>query len=152
MRRAIILASFFAASIAVAASSAHNHKTDDRGVWLQIARAPIKMRSAKNPYEGQQGAVAAGKKLFRQHCAECHGDDATGAHGPNLRSPGVQNATPGELAWFLRNGNLVRGMPPWAGIPDERRWQIVTYLKSLGVAANSDASKARTPTGGEPAE
>jgi mono/diheme cytochrome c family protein len=132
MRRALILVSLFAASIAAAASSAHKHKTDDRGVWLEIARAPVKTRSVKNPYQGQADAVAAGEKLFRQHCAECHGDDATGAHGPNLRSPGVQNATPGELAWLLRNGNLAHGMPPWAGIPEQRRWQIITYIKSLG--------------------
>jgi mono/diheme cytochrome c family protein len=139
MRRALILISLFASSIAVAASSTHNHKTDDRGVWLEIARAPMKTRSVKNPYEDQQDAVAAGEKLFHQHCAECHGHDATGAHGPNLRSPGVQNATPGELAWLLRNGNLMHGMPPWAGIPEQRRWQIVTYLKNLGSATDSSA-------------
>ena len=140
MKRALILVSLFAASIAAAASSTHIHKVDDRGVWLEIARAPIKMRSLKNPYEGQPDAVAAGEKLFRQHCAECHGDDATGAHGPNLRSQGVQNATPGELAWVLRNGNLVHGMPPWSGIPEQRRWQIITYLKSLGPAPGVSAT------------
>jgi hypothetical protein len=43
----------------------------------------------------------------------------------------VQNATAGELVWFLRNGNLWSGMPSWSGLPKERRWQIVTYLKSL---------------------
>jgi len=43
----------------------------------------------------------------------------------------VRKATPGELAWLLRNGNLARGMPPWAGIPEQRRWQIVAYLKTL---------------------
>jgi mono/diheme cytochrome c family protein len=152
MRRALILVSLLAASIAAASSSTHNHKSDDRGVWLDIARAPVKARSLKNPYEGQPDAVAAGEKLFRQHCAECHGDDATGAHGPNLRSPGVQNATPGELAWLLRNGNLVHGMPPWAGIPEQRRWQIIAYLKSLGVTASAGASTARTPTRHEEAE
>jgi mono/diheme cytochrome c family protein len=140
MYRVLILVSLFAASIAAAASSAHNHRTDDRGVWLEIARAPVKMRSVKNPYEGQPDAIAAGEKLFRQHCAECHGDDATGTHGPNLRANGVQNATPGELAWLLRNGNLVHGMPPWAGLPEQRRWQIITYLKSLGAAARTSAS------------
>jgi hypothetical protein len=43
----------------------------------------------------------------------------------------VQNATSGELVWFLRNGNLWLGMPSWSGLPVQRRWQIVTYLKSL---------------------
>jgi mono/diheme cytochrome c family protein len=99
----------------------------------------VKARDRKNPYEGQSDAVLAGQKLFRQHCAECHGDDARGAgHAANLRSSGVQNATPGELAWFLRNGNLAKGMPSWSGIPEERRWQIVTYLKTLGVGATAE--------------
>ena len=59
---------------------------------------------------------------------------------PNLRSPGVQNATPGELAWLLRNGNMTHRMPPWAGIPEQRRWQIVAFVKSLGVETKSTAS------------
>ncbi len=45
--------------------------------------------------------------------------------------PFVQNATPGEMVWFLRNGNLAAGMPSWSGLPLERRWQIVAYLKTL---------------------
>jgi len=37
----------------------------------------------------------------------------------------------GALFWFL-NGNLKHGMPPsWSRLPDERRWQLVSYLKSL---------------------
>jgi mono/diheme cytochrome c family protein len=107
-------------------------ETDDRGVLQAIAQAPLKTRQWHNPYTDQPEAVRAGEKLFLQHCAECHGSDARGiGSGVNLRLPAVQNATPGELDWFLRNGNLWRGMPSWSGLPEERRWQIVTYLKSL---------------------
>jgi len=132
VRFALILG-FLLASVAAAFGATHRWETDSRGVLLVIAEAPVKTHSWKNPYEGQPDAALAGEKLFRQHCAECHGDDATGlGHAANLRAPSVQNATPGELAWFLRNGNLPRGMPPWAGIPEQRRWQIITYLKTLG--------------------
>jgi mono/diheme cytochrome c family protein len=107
-------------------------ETDDRGVLRAIAQAPLKTRQWHNPYETRPDAALAGEKLFLQHCAECHGSDARGiGSAVNLRLPTVQNATPGELAWFLRNGNLWRGMPSWSGLPEERRWQIVTYLKSL---------------------
>ena len=85
--------------------------------WHAIAQAPAKARTWKNPYDNQPGAIDAGAKLYRQHCAECHGDDARGiGHAADLHSTGVQNATPGELAWFLRNGNLAYGMPSWSGI------------------------------------
>ena len=107
-------------------------ETDDRGVLRAIAQAPLKTRQWHNPYETRPDAAPAGEKLFLQHCAECHGSDARGiGHAVNLRLPAVQNATAGELVWFLRNGNLWRGMPSWSGLPKERRWQIVTYLKSL---------------------
>jgi mono/diheme cytochrome c family protein len=133
MRRAIPLLLFVAsAAFAVAGAGGQKSSGDDRGVLRAIAEAPVATREWQNPYEGQADAVAAGKKLYLRHCAECHGRDARGSgRAVNLRSPGVQNATAGELAWFLRNGNLWRGMPAWSALPVERRWQIVTYLKSL---------------------
>jgi len=106
--------------------------TDSRGVLLAIAEAPAKARDAKNPYEGDPDALLAGKKLYVQHCATCHGKTARGIRDAvNLRASEVQNATPGELEWILRNGNLFHGMPSWSDMPEQRRWQIVTYLKSL---------------------
>jgi mono/diheme cytochrome c family protein len=129
----LLLASIaFAITAAVTAAERDRWARDSRGVLLAIAQAPAKARAQRNPYEGQPDAVAAGEKLYRQKCADCHGDDAKGiGNAANLRMSDVQNATPGELAWLLRNGNLAHGMPPWAGIPEQRRWQIVTYLKTL---------------------
>jgi mono/diheme cytochrome c family protein len=116
----------------VGAAGERERATDDRGVLLVIAQAPAKTRDWKNPYEGNSDALLAGKKLYLQHCAECHGQNARGMRNAiSLRTPQVQNATPGELVWFLRNGNLFHGMPAWSGLPEQRRWQIVTYLKSL---------------------
>jgi len=118
--------------VAVGSASERERETDDRGVLLAIARAPLKTRSWHNPYQGQPDAVLAGKKLFAQHCAECHGPQARGiGRAVNLHLSAVQNATPGELEWFLRNGNLWRGMPSWSGLPEQRRWQLVAYLKSF---------------------
>ncbi|HKV05358.1 MAG TPA: c-type cytochrome [Candidatus Acidoferrales bacterium] len=133
LRPLLISALLLFASLAAGAGAAHDWKRDRRGVLLAIARAPVKARARKNPYEGRADAVAAGKKLYRRHCAECHGGDALGtATVANLRMADVQGATSGELEWFLRNGNLANGMPSWSGLPEQRRWQIVSYIKSLG--------------------
>jgi mono/diheme cytochrome c family protein len=127
----VLLALVFALAGA-AAEQDHAHPTDDRGVLMAIAQAPERTREWRNPYQGQPDAVLAGKKLFQQHCAECHGSNARGrGRAVNLHLSAVQNATAGELEWFLRNGNLWRGMPSWSGLPEQRRWQIVAYLKSL---------------------
>ena len=133
--RLLITALLLIASLAfaiVGAAGERERATDDRGVLLVIAQAPAKTRDWKNPYEGNSDALLAGKKLYLQHCADCHGQNARGMRNAiSLRTPQVQNATPGELVWFLRNGNLFHGMPAWSGLPEQRRWQIVTYLKSL---------------------
>ena len=43
-------------------------------------------------------AVPAGRLLFDDHCAECHGATANGSKkAPSLRVPEVQAATPGTL-------------------------------------------------------
>lgn len=133
--RLLIPAALLVASLAAAVAGAAREReqaTDDRGVLIVIAQAPTAARDWKNPYEGDPDAVLAGKKLYLQHCATCHGQNARGIHNAiSLRTPQVQNATAGELVWFLRNGNLFHGMPSWSGLPEQRRWQIVTYLKSL---------------------
>jgi cytochrome c oxidase cbb3-type subunit 2 len=97
-----------------------------------LGKAPASAASIKNPYEGRPKAIQAGKKLFKRHCAQCHGPEGRGqGKAPDLRSPLIQNAAPGTLLWFLRNGNLKEGMPSWSKLPDERLWQIVSYLKTL---------------------
>ena len=132
MSRLLIPAALALISVAAAGAVARNRGVDRRGVLAAIAQAPAKARTWKNPYDNQPDAVEAGAKLYRQHCAECHGDDARGiGHAADLLSTGVQNATPGELAWFLWNGNLASGMPSWSGLPEQRRWQIISYLKTL---------------------
>jgi mono/diheme cytochrome c family protein len=123
---------FLILSVMTATGAARHRDSPDRSVSSIIAQAPPEARDSRNPFEGQPDAVLAGEKLFRRHCAGCHGEDARGkGRAVNLRSHAVQDALPGELVWFLRNGNLAAGMPSWSGLPEPRRWQIVTYLKSL---------------------
>jgi len=71
MGRLLISALLLLALVAATAGAARDWRTDDRGVLMVIAKAPVKARSRKNPYEGQSDAILAGEKLFKQHCAEC---------------------------------------------------------------------------------
>lgn len=98
--------------------------------WLK--KVPETDRRQVNPYAGQQEAVAAGRLLFLDHCAKCHGEAADGKGSrPSLRTSLIQHATDGDLAWILKNGQVFRGMPSWAGLPEPERWQIVAYIRSL---------------------
>jgi mono/diheme cytochrome c family protein len=44
----------------------------------EVAKAPKKEVARRNPLERDSDAVAAGRKLFALHCAECHGEMAEG--------------------------------------------------------------------------
>jgi mono/diheme cytochrome c family protein len=107
------------------------------GSWLKKVSPDDHARV--NPYAGQPAAIAGGAKLFADHCAKCHGPDALGrGKRPSLRSERVQlQATEGDIFWLLKNGNLRRGMPAWSAIPEPSRWQIIAYVKSLGVASGA---------------
>ena len=100
------------------------------GLWM--TKVPEKDRARQNPFDSEAGAVAAGGKLFRQNCTSCHGDDANGlSNRPSLHSERVRAASPGELEWLLKNGSMRNGMPSWSRLPEQQRWQIVAFLKSL---------------------
>ena len=102
-------------------------------VYSEISKAPEKARAKPNPLEKDLDAVAAGRILFEQRCRECHGDDAMGGKkGPGLRAPEIQNAEPGAIFWILTNGVVRKGMPVWSKLPEPQRWQLVSYIKSLG--------------------
>ena len=97
-----------------------------------LDRAPVSTAARPNPFERRDDARRAGAKLFHHHCASCHGDGAQGRdRTPALASARVQNTAPGTLFWVLRNGSLRGGMPSFSHLPEQQRWQMVTYLKSL---------------------
>jgi len=119
------IAAFLILSCAMAVCAASN------GAWL--TNVPQHDRERVNPYRDQPDAVAAGRRVFLDHCAHCHGKDAEGTKKrPSLRSPRVQQeATDGDLHWLLVNGNRSQGMPSWVKLGDPQIWQVICYVKSL---------------------
>jgi len=101
------------------------------GAWLM--KVPARDREKVNPYRDQTDAVAAGRRIYVDHCAHCHGDDAQGTKKrPSLKSARVQQeATEGDLHWLLVNGNRGQGMPSWTKLGDPQIWQVIAYVKSL---------------------
>jgi mono/diheme cytochrome c family protein len=140
-----------AAALLVASTSitgqekAESKDRKENPVYAELGKAPGKARAKRNPLEKDPEAAAAGRILFEQHCAECHGDTAeSGGKGPSLRAEAVQNAEPGAIFWILTNGVVRRGMPVWSKLPEPQRWQLVSYLKSLGVAPPKPAEAKPT--------
>jgi mono/diheme cytochrome c family protein len=141
----LLMASFVIASLARGQKqkSAGVYKADAL-VYAELSKAPEKAKAKRNPMENAKDSAAAGQNLFEQHCSECHGDSAEGTRkAPSLRAAEVQNAAPGAIFWILTNGVVRRGMPVWSKLPEPQRWQLVTFIKSMGVAANAVDGKAQ---------
>ncbi len=99
-------------------------------VYADLAKAPEKARAKRNPFEKDPEAVDAGRNLFEQHCSECHGNAGDGSRkAPSLRAEEVQSAAPGAIFWIK--------------LPEPQRWQLVSFIKSLGSpSANSRDKKS----------
>ena len=97
-------------------------------------QAPPKARALLNPYAQNPLAKRAGARLYARECAACHGANAGGTRkAPSLIGADVAESAPGALFWVLRNGSLDRGMPSFAHLPEARRWQIISYLRTLRI-------------------
>jgi mono/diheme cytochrome c family protein len=99
-----------------------------------LQRASVLAERRTNPYAGYGNARRAGEKLFRRECSGCHGEAGTGNgrwRTPPLATPLVRRADPGTLFWILRNGSGSHRMPSFSHLPEQQRWQIITYVQSL---------------------
>ena len=105
--------------------------------------APTASAQQSNPYAKQDAAVTAGGKLYATYCVGCHGANGQGTGNvPPLTQGAVQTVSDGEVFWFITTGSVSNGMPAWGMLPEQQRWQLVSFVKSLknsAVAATSSA-------------
>ncbi len=87
------------------------------------------------PLQPDDGNLAAGAKVYREHCAVCHGLPvqketliASGMypHPPKLlEGKGVTDDEPGESYWKVANGIRLTGMPGFRpALSETQMWQV----------------------------
>jgi len=112
--------------------------------------APDSAKTMQNPYEQQTAAINAGKTLYARNCLSCHGKAGHGTGNiPSLVDGKLQGVASGEVFWFITQGDKDNGMPAWAFLPEQSRWQIVTFVEAL--AAGKVAATAANPAPAAPA-
>ena len=75
-------------------------------------------------------SVKKGEKTFNSLCVYCHGAGGSGGKAKKLAG---RNLEVDYMFETITNGKK-RGslnMPPWRKLADEKRWQLVAYVKSL---------------------
>ncbi len=106
---------------------------------LAQGEPPSPYAGQKNPFLWSDTSVQEmGKRVYQQSCLGCHG-----VKGANLATsdfsladyPQRLEERPDLYFWVLSEGRLDKGMPPYkSSLSEEQRWQVLTYLWSLGAA------------------
>src|SRR5262249_11706935 len=91
----LVVASILLASLAMAQGTAEQH-AQKKSFPVVLSKVPAKEAGRPNPMVSDPDAVAAGGKLFGEHCADCHGKSAEGtSRGPSMVSAVMRDAQPG---------------------------------------------------------
>lgn len=129
------------------------------GAWalalIVIAGAGVEGRSqaasgaaaVKNPVASSPESIAAGKAVYQEHCATCHG--TTGKGRPPSPVPGVvmpsnliddtwdHGGSDGEIFDSIKKGiGPSYKMEPWEDrLSDTDIWNTVNYIRSLAASS-----------------
>jgi mono/diheme cytochrome c family protein len=136
---------------------------EDPGIvhWalVQVRTASIKRHAHDQPPAtvNEPAMIQAGARAFAAiGCVNCHGAPGVkwakfseGLHPdpPDLKDL-VDDRTPSQLFWVIKNGINMTGMPSFAlaGAKDEDLWSIVAFLKKLPKISDADYNAWTAPS------
>jgi hypothetical protein len=125
---------------------------------IQVRSASIARHATATPPSdlGDPATVKTGAKEFVEHgCANCHGgpgmewakfSEGLRPDPPDLKEV-VNDRTPAQLFFVIKNGINMTGMPSFAlaGSKDDDLWKIVAFLKKLPTVSEADFKSWTAP-------
>jgi mono/diheme cytochrome c family protein len=97
-------------------------------------------KGRKNPVPPSESAIIAAKPLYKENCAQCHGDTGKGDGSEALRydpkpadftdAPHMNAVTDGALFYQISQGR--KPMPSFKRrMTENQRWQLVLLIRSF---------------------
>lgn len=126
----------FAALLAIIGISLVYSVYQQNKPWI----VPEEFKSLKNPLVPSESNLNSARQLYREECAQCHGDYGKG-DGPQARThkplpadltdaSRMANVTDGEIFYQITEGR--RPMPSFKNrMTQDQRWQLVLLLRSF---------------------
>ena len=98
-------------------------------------------RQLQNPVGYSPEALREGRKTYLRLCQYCHGVDGRAQANPDFEAPSLRDprewrygTTDGEVYISIRDG-AGHEMPPFGKqLADDKIWEIVNYIRSIGPA------------------
>lgn len=112
------------------------HLATERREWM----IPPEAKTMKNPATNSATVLEAIRPVYRENCAQCHGDRGRGdgreakSHStlpPDFTEPGrIEKQEDGVLFYKISEGK--RPMPAFNGrLTEEQRWELVLLVREL---------------------
>jgi mono/diheme cytochrome c family protein len=104
-------------------------------VYAHAGEVSEKYENMVNPVEVTKESLEAGKNIYTQRCATCHGTDGKGVSQgmPDFTNHEMMEEM-GETSMFQKISEGVPGtpMPPWEDILSEKeRWMVINYINTF---------------------
>jgi len=113
---------------------------------LAALSAALVMAQVRNPHT-TPADVAAGARIFRSHCADCHGLNGQGGKGPDLTTGQFFHGSSDQsLLTNISEGIEGTPMPGQFFSPDQV-WQIVAFVRTLGAKGSAEAPAGNRENG-----
>jgi len=112
-------------------------------VWLCLPPAFLVVDRAARAQDDD----SAGERLFRLHCAECHGLDGQGGQGPDLTKGAYRHGSTNQALYQTISQGVPGTRMPSTSLSDRQLLLIVKYVR--GLAGVARVSVPGDPTAGE---
>ncbi|MBA1145776.1 cytochrome c [Ectothiorhodospiraceae bacterium WFHF3C12] len=115
-------------------------ETDARAMAAYLASLPDSGARAGNAAEGGARKLALGRRVYDDHCSDCHGESGEGGEGvvPLAGNPGVTTVNPANVVNAIRLGGFPasvpgherpHGMPPHYDLSDREVAAVATFIR-----------------------
>jgi len=102
--------------------------------------APAAQTQKTNPVAANPASIDAGRKIYLQRCAKCHGEKGTGdgpdakelnLHPAKFNDSSIHDESDGALYWKITVGK--KGMPDFGKrLSPNDRWNVINFVRTLG--------------------
>ena len=152
---------YFGQGMAPVATSASPMPFEVRLAHMALHSRLAREMPGEAPIPADEANLAAGARVYVQHCAVCHGvpgaDQTAIARGefpkpPHLfRGKGVTDDTPGETYWKVANGIRMTGMPGFGrALSTDEMWQVSLLLANADKVPPTVAAVLASGSAGGP--
>jgi cytochrome c oxidase cbb3-type subunit 3 len=125
--------------------------------WVRVWSSILLLQFTAAGIARAQDDDSAGERLFRLHCAECHGLDGQGGRGPDLTRGVFRHGSTDQALYQTISQGVTGTQMPATSLSERQLLQIVRHVRGLAgsarVAISGDAAaggKLFTGKGGCP--